>query len=66
MKSVNSYEELNFGLSPNRESLNKQKDLKDMGIFLTGAIILIGIFFISKNLGILHNSLKDIKDRELD
>ena len=37
-----------------------------MGIFLTGAIILIGIFFISKNLGILHNSLKDINNKELD
>lgn len=37
-----------------------------MEIFLTGVVISIGIFFISKNLGILHNSFKDINNKELD
>lgn len=37
-----------------------------MGIFLTGAIILIGVIFISFNLGVLHNSLKDINNKESD
>lgn len=37
-----------------------------MEIFLTGVVILIGIFFISKNLGVLHSSLKDINNKELD
>jgi len=37
-----------------------------MEIIFIGVIILIGVFFISKNLGILHTSLKDINNKELD
>jgi hypothetical protein len=37
-----------------------------MELIATGVIIFFGVIFISKNLGTLHSSLKDINNKETD